>query len=108
MSDQSVPFMNTISAQPVLCEMGLAPKMFEKVDLGIPLGYAFHMDALKFADYLHAFATARGVIDYLDHVIGVDVHEDGDIAAVQTKSGKRLEADLFIDCSGFAAELIEK
>ena len=61
MSDQSVPFMNTISAQPILCEMGLAPKMFEKVDLGIPVGYAFHMDALKFADYLHAFATARGV-----------------------------------------------
>jgi len=63
MSDRSVPFMNTISAQPILCEMGLAPKPFEKVDLGIPVGYAFHMDALKFADYLHAFATARGVTD---------------------------------------------
>ena len=59
MSDRSVPFMNTISAQPVLCEMGLAPKMFEKVDLGIPVGYAFHMNALKFADYLRDFSTAR-------------------------------------------------
>ena len=77
MSDQSVPFMNTISAQPILCEMGLAPKMFDQPNLGIPLGYAFHMDALKFADYLLAFATARGVTNYLDHVIGVDMHESG-------------------------------
>jgi tryptophan halogenase len=108
MSDQSVPFMNTISAQPVLCEMGLAPKMSEKVDPGIPVSYAFHMDALKFADYLHAFAKARGVTDYLDHVTGVDMHENGTIAAVQTESGKRLEADLFIDCTGFSAQLIGK
>ncbi|MBU06052.1 MAG: tryptophan halogenase [Dehalococcoidales bacterium] len=108
MSDRSVPFMNTISAQPILCEMGLAPKVFERVDLGIPVGYAFHMDALKFADYLHAFATARGVTDYEDHVISVDMHENGNIAAVNTESGKRLEADLFVDCTGFAAQLIEK
>ncbi len=107
-SDRSLPFMNTISAQPILCEMGLAPKPFEKVDLGIPLGYAFHMNALKFADYLRDFSTARGVTHILDHVIDVDMHENGNIAAVQTKSGKRLEAELFVDCTGFAAHLIEK
>jgi len=108
MSDRSLPFMNTISAQPILCEMGLAPKMFQKVDLGIPVGYAFHMNALKFADYLRDFSTARGVTHYLEHVIDVDMHESGNIAAVQTESGRRLEADLFIDCTGFAAHLIEK
>jgi tryptophan halogenase len=108
MSDRSVPFMNTMSAQPVLCEMGLAPKVFEKVNLGIPVGYAFHMNALKYADYLRDFSTARGVTHYLDHVTHVDVAENGSIAALQTKNGNRLEADLFIDCTGFAAELIEK
>ena len=108
MSDRSVPYMNTISAQPILCEMGLAPKMFKKVNFGIPLGYAFHMNALKFADYLRDFSTARGVTHYLDHVIDIDMLENGNIAAVQTKSGKRLEADLFVDCTGFAAHLIEK
>ena len=108
MSDRSVPFMNTMSAQPILCEMGLAPKPFEKVNLGIPVGYAFHMNALKYADYLRDFSTARGVTHYLDHVIDVDMHENGNIAAVQTKSGQRVEADLFVDCTGFAALLIEK
>ena len=108
MSDRSVPFMNTMSAQPVLCEMGLAPKVLEKVNLGIPVGYAFHINALKYADYLRDFSTARGVTHTLDHVVDVEVAENGDIAALQTSSGKRLEADLFIDCTGFAALLIEK
>ena len=65
MSDRSVPFMNTISAQPVLCEMGLAPKVLEDTNLGIPVGYAFHMNALKYADYLRDFSTSRGVTHYL-------------------------------------------
>jgi len=108
MSDRSLPFLNTVSAQPVICEMGLAPKKLGNEDAGLSLDYAFHMDALKFADYLHAFSTARGVKDHLDHVIGVDVHDNGNIAAVQTKSGKRLEADLFVDCTGFSAQLIGK
>ncbi len=108
MSDRSVPFINTVSAQPIFCELGLAPKTLENKNAGLSLNYAFHMDALKFADYLHAFSTKRGVTAYLDHVIGFDMHENGNIAAVQTKSGKRLEADLFIDCTGFAALLIEK
>ena len=60
MSDRSVPYMNTVSAQPVLCELGLAPKAFDQPDLGIPVGYAFHMNALKYADYLRDFSTARG------------------------------------------------
>jgi tryptophan halogenase len=66
------------------------------------------MNALKFADYLCEIATARGVRHYLDHVVDIEMSERGDIAAVQTKSGQRLEADLFVDCTGFAALLIEK
>ena len=108
MSDRSVPFMDTVSAQPAICEMGLSPKMLGDEASGPPLVYAFHMDALKFADYLRDFSTPRGVTHYLDHVIDVVLHEDGNIAAVLTESGKRLEADLFVDCTGFAAQLIEK
>jgi tryptophan halogenase len=107
-SDRSAPFMNTVSAQPAICEMKLSPKMLGKENSGFPLVYAFHMNALKYADYLCAFATQRGVTHYLDNVVGADLHENGDIAAVQTQSGNRLEADLFVDCTGFAAHLIEK
>jgi len=108
MSDRSIPFSETISAQPVICESCLAPKMLGPWDMGTRLTYAFHMNALKFADYLCELATSRGVKHYLDHVVDVEMAESGNIAAVHTRDGQRLEADLFIDCTGFAALLIEK
>ena len=107
-SDRSIPFMETASVQPAICEMGLAPQMLGKWDFGHPLSYAYHMNAQKFADYLRDWSTARGVTHILDNVTHVDVGENGHIAGVDTKSGKQLEADLFIDCTGFAAILIEK
>jgi len=41
----------------------------------------------------------------MDHVVDVEMAESGDIAAVKTKGGLRLEADFFVDCTGFAALL---
>jgi len=107
-SDRSIPFSETISAQPVICEALFAPKMFGQWDMGTRFAYAFHMNALMFADYLCEISTARGVQHHLDHVVDIEMAENGDIAAVLTRGGERIEADLFIDCTGFAALLIEK
>ncbi len=107
-SNRSLPFIETVSAHPTLCELNLAPQMLGKWDFGEYLTYAYHMNALKFADYLSEVATKRGVKHYRDHVNDVEMTEDGSIAAVMTRSGLRLEADLFLDCTGFAALLIEK
>ena len=108
MSDRSIPFGETTSIQPVICDLGLSPIPQRGSQFGQPLKFAFHMNALKFADMLCEIATARGVKHYLDHVTEVEMHDNGDIAAVLTKGGKRLDADLFIDCTGFAALLAEK
>ncbi|MEM7282639.1 MAG: tryptophan halogenase family protein, partial [Pseudomonadota bacterium] len=107
-SDRSVPFMDTVSAQPLLCELNLSPKTIGPWDFGPPFTYAFHMNAQKFADYLRDHSTARGVTHTLDHVTDVEMKENGNIGAIHTKSGSKLEADLFIDSTGFAAVLIEK
>ena len=108
MSNRSIPFMETVSAQPAICEMNLSPKMLGSWDFGARLTYAYHMNALKFADFLCEIATGRGVSHYVDHVTDVEMAESGDIVAVNTRAGQRLEADLFVDCTGFAALLIEK
>ena len=108
MSDRSIPYMETVSAQPKLCELGMAPVMLGQWDFGPPLSYAFHLNAQKFADYLRDVTTKRGVTHVLDDVTDVQLTADGSIAAVKTKGGRRLEADLFIDCTGFASLLIEK
>ncbi len=108
MSNRSIPFTETVSPQAVICELGLSPRGFDAWDGRDALKYAYHMNALEFADFLCELATARGVSHYLDHVVDVEMAENGNIAAVKTRGGKRLEADIFIDCTGFAALLIEK
>jgi tryptophan 7-halogenase len=108
MSDRSIPYMETVSAQPKLCHLGMAPMMLHRWDFGTPLAFAFHLNAQKFADYLRDVATRRGVTHVLDDVTDVQLTENGHIAAVRTKRGESLSADLFVDCTGFASLLIEK
>ena len=105
-SDRSIPFAETVSVQPQLCEMGLSPRMPDSRDYASPMPYAYHMDAEKFADCLCEHATARGVEHLREDVVEVDLRGDGTIDAVVTDGGRRLSADLFIDCTGFRGLLI--
>lgn len=105
---RSVPFSETISAQPSLCEAHIGPRALPGDPEAAQFTYAFHMNALNFADYLCEIATSRGVQHHRDHMIDIEMADNGDIAAIKTRAGLRIEGDLFIDCTGFAALLIEK
>ncbi len=73
-----------------------------------PVGtdYAYHFDAGKLGVFLRSHAVGLGVRHVVDTVARVEQQESGDIAALQLSSGARIEADLFVDCSGFKGLLI--
>lgn len=107
-SDRSVSFADMVTPQTGMCEDGLSPKKAGDRDYEGQMPYAYHMDAEKFADYLMNLCKSRGVHHVVDDVVDVEVAENGDVAAIKTAGGTRIEADLFIDCTGFARLLIGK
>ncbi len=72
------------------------------------LAYAYHLDATAYAKFLRGIAEPSGVRRVEGKIIKVEQHgETGKIEALVLASGERIDGDLFIDCSGFRALLIE-
>jgi tryptophan 7-halogenase len=71
----------------------------------IPLGHALHLENVKFVRGLEVFAQERG-IEITDGKIQQVERGPAGIAALVLEDGQRLEADFFIDASGFRSELL--
>jgi tryptophan halogenase len=67
--------------------------------------HAFHIENAKFVDVLEQIARENGVNIIDGRVIDAELGPDG-ISAVNLEDGRRLEADFFIDASGFRSELL--
>jgi tryptophan halogenase len=70
--------------------------------------YGYHFDASLIAKFMAHYAQRRGVQRIVDDVVAVDVAENGFINSITTKNQGQIEADLFIDCTGFRGLLINK
>lgn len=69
---------------------------------------AYHFDAGLYAQYLRRVCEGRGVERLEGQIVEVQQNaETGLVTGVSLKDGRVLEADLFIDCTGFRGLLIE-
>jgi tryptophan 7-halogenase len=68
---------------------------------------AYHMENIAFVEFLEASARQRGIHVVDDTVASVELGEHG-VKALLCKSGRRVEADFWVDCSGFFSFLLGK
>lgn len=92
--------------EPPVMDANLAPR---SLDGKAVTRYAWHFDAHLVADFLRRFATRKQGVEHVeDEMHEVLQDERGFITALQTKSGRTIEGDFFVDCSGFRGLLINK
>jgi hypothetical protein len=100
------PFDYACFREPPIMDAMKAPRWLD----GRPATrYAWHFDAQLVADFLRRFATEKQSVHHVqDEMTRVERDERGFVTALHTKSGRVLEADLFVDCSGFRGLLINQ
>ena len=101
-----VPFAQAVTLQARVAAAQRAPKRGHEAAFAGPLNYAYHFDALKLARVLAERAQELGVQHVEATLSAVTRDERGAIEHVDTLQHGRFQADLYVDCTGFRAELI--
>jgi tryptophan halogenase len=75
----------------------------------VPINYAFHFDAGLYARYLRSKFEPKGVKRIEGKIANVEQDsQNGYVTALGLEDGRRVEGDLFVDCTGFRGLLIEQ
>jgi tryptophan halogenase len=89
-----------------LCEQRRAPRAIGDAPYQGEVDYAYHLDAIKFARYLKAHASARGVRAIEGKIVEVRRDDRGFLTAAVLADGEVVAGDFFVDCTGFRSVLL--
>lgn len=105
----NVSFANAVCAQGQICDEYLSPKQITTPEYAFNVNYGYHLNAGKFSEFLRRHCVEKLNVNHMvDDVVGIESEDTGDIKALVLKTGKKVEGDLFIDCTGFSSLLIGK
>jgi hypothetical protein len=74
----------------------------------VDIDYAYHFDSAKLGKFLAKKAKFKGLTHIIDHVVDVKYDQNNAITCVTGAKSGDLQADFFIDCSGFKGLLINE
>ena len=104
--DSRPSFAEAVTIQNRVAGAKRGPKRLGEPDFDGPLNYAYHIDARNLARLLCERAQELGVVHLTGELARAELTSDGAIERVVLNDGRELDADLYVDCSGFHAELI--
>lgn len=79
----------------------------DPTSIGSTFSYAYQFDASLYGQFLRSYAEERGVTRIEGRIQSVELASgSGLIQSVSLESGTKLEAELFVDCSGFRSLLL--
>jgi tryptophan halogenase len=104
----ALDFVQTYSAAVDLARAFKGPRALGAKEYDRRIGFAYHLDAGKFAHMLRDICVERGVTHILEDVVDVEQDERGYIAAVNLEESGRHPVQLVIDCTGFRGVIINQ
>lgn len=84
------------------------PRAAGSKEFDYPIGFAYHLDAGKFAGMLTEHCVKNGVNHIRENVLEVEQDESGAISALKLDKTGRHKVELVIDCTGFRGLIINK
>lgn len=102
--EMSVPFADTFFANMALVRTNKMKKDSEKFQHN---NHALHFDAAKFGVWLREnYCKPRGVKHIQQDVVNIEIGDEG-IRWLELSDGSKIDAELYIDCTGFKSILLE-
>ena len=104
----SLDFVQTYSPAVDLARAFKGPRPLGAKEYAGPVGYAYHLDAGRFANLLRDRGIENGINHIVDDVVDVEQDERGYITALNLKETGPHAVQLVIDCTGFRGVIINQ
>ena len=100
------PFISAMTPGDVLFDEYRAPKTVDTPAFESVFTYAYHLDALKFADFLRDHAIALGCEFIPDDVVDVGLDARGFVSTLTLEQRGEVPVEFVVDCTGFRGLII--